>query len=102
MPKNATAENRATALQPFAEAERVRYVDQTGQDVVFVVLAVVTAVGNDFALVTREEDLGTGQVSAFEYHTDEDGEASFAPIETEDLYEDVMHLFADLTETEEV
>jgi hypothetical protein len=84
-------------LRSFAEAERIAFVQSDGQPCVFVVLAVLQAVGNDFALVCREEDLGDpSRVCAFEYLVDDAGLPTLAPIETEDLYEDVVHLFADL------
>lgn len=80
----------------FEHAERLHYVDHDGRPVTFVVLAVLQVVGNDFALVSREEDLGTDVVSVFEYHTDAEGNAFLMPCECEDIYETVLHLFDDL------
>lgn len=84
--------------EAFRSAERIVMLEN-GQETRLVVLAVVDVDGQDYAMVVRENELGTDGAGApflFRYDTDGSGEAILSPIADDDVYADVLHVCLDL------
>ncbi len=83
--------------RPFADAERFS-LEEGGQVLVWVVLAISERDGRQYALLAPEKDLGGGEgdmdVMICEYLRDGDGNRSLADVTDEALYESVYREIA--------
>jgi hypothetical protein len=85
------------ASVPFADAERFA-LEEDGQRIVWVVLAITEREGLQYALLAPEKDLGGGDgdmdVMICEYHRDEDGTRRLADVTDNAVYEAVYREMA--------
>ena len=85
----------------FADAERVVLRNKNGSEAPFVVLGVLEVKGQDYCLASPEEDLGNNApMYVFGYSTDAAGAAVLDAVDDEDTYDEVLHLFADLYDSD--
>ncbi len=89
----------------FADAERVCLAGADGRPAQFVVLAMLDLLGQDYAMMAREEELaaatdGDLSVYLFGLEWDDDGAPHLSIIDNDDLYAEVFHLFAALDDEE--
>ena len=83
--------------RPFADAERFS-LEEGGQRIVWVVLAITERDVKQYALLAPENDLGGGEgdmdVMICEYQRDADGNRSLVDVTDETLYESVYREIA--------
>ena len=90
----------------ISDDDVVLLVDEEGVEHSFVVLAIVEADGQSYAMLTPESQLTDDagdqiELFLFKYATDDEGNELFSPIEDDETYERVRNFCATLMETDE-